>query len=95
MAGAALGIDRQPSHTQSREMLAGRCQQRDAVEQAVGNQRHERIQFQVAQCGRLGQGNIVGDDAYGRLNDRLRNDRIDFSGHDRGAGLHGWQRQFP
>ena len=87
VAAAARLVRLEPGDAEPPEDRAGVPQQVQAAEQGVGDQRQERVQLQAAERARLRDGLVVGHHRHRRLRDRLRDDRVDLSGHDRGAGL--------
>ena len=69
------------------EHAAAVGQVQHALEQAVGDDRLEGVQLQLAGFGGKGDGHVVADDFEGDLIDHFRDHRIDLAGHDRRAGL--------
>ena len=56
-------------------------------QQVGGDERQESVQLELAAlCGQRNR-QIAGDGLVGDLGQHFRHDRVDFAGHDRGAGL--------
>ena len=69
-------------------------QQVERRQQAVGHQRQELAQFQVAAADGLQDHLVVAHHGDGGLGHGLGNHRIDLARHDRRAGLAGRQADF-
>ena len=67
---------------------AAGAQMIDALEQAVRDDRLERVELQLAGLGGKAHGDVVADHLEGDLVDDLGNHRIDLARHDAGARLH-------
>ena len=59
----------------------------DAVEQGMSDYRQIGIQFEAALCAKRSDELIVGINAMGRTDHKLRDYRVDLTGHDRTANL--------
>ncbi|SAL07915.1 hypothetical protein AWB81_08409 [Caballeronia arationis] len=66
----------------------------DALEEAMGDDRLERVELKLARLRCEADRHIVADDFERDLVDDFRNDRIHLSRHDAGAGLHRRQVDF-
>ena len=75
------------THRVGQRQAAG-AQMGDALEQAVGDDRLEGIELQLAGLGGEAHRDVVADHLEGDLIDDLGNHRIDLARHDAGAGLH-------
>ena len=69
-------------------------QMREAVEQGFCNDGFEGVELELAPFGGHRDGDIVPDHLIGDLIDELRDDRIDFAGHDRRTSLAGREVDF-
>lgn len=65
-----------------------------SVEEAIRDEREERIELEVPLADGIRNRRIMPDDEHTRLNHGFGNDGIDFSGHDGASGLSRRQRYF-
>ena len=70
------------------QRAAAGAQVREALEQAVGDDRLEGVELQLAGLGGDGHGDVVADHLEGDLVDHLGDHRVDLARHDRRARLH-------
>ena len=83
-----LAIGGDAAHALRSQRQAAGAEMVDALEQAVGDDRLEGIELQLAGLGGKGNRDVVADHLERDLVDDLRNDRIDLARHDAGARLH-------
>jgi hypothetical protein len=57
------------------------------LQEIVSDQRHHHVEFKIAAEPREGDRRVMSDHLNAYLDEGFRDDRIDFSGHDRRTGL--------
>jgi hypothetical protein len=83
-----------PTTQLSVKEIAGVGQQLDRLQEVVGHQRVEDVEFEMALAAGKGQRGVVAEDLGADLRQRLALGRVDLARHDRRAGLVFRQRQF-
>ena len=84
---AAFLVGLQALDAEAAQDLVGVRQQREALQQAVGDEREEGVQLEAAEAGGDGDGGVMAGDQQGHLAHGLGDHGVDLAGHDAGAGL--------
>src|SRR5919106_5112664 len=94
MGSKVCGVGGDAPDAACREGAAGGFEVGDALVEAVDDDGFEGVELELSGFGGHGDGDVVADDFVGDLADDFRDDRVDFAGHDGGAGLHGGEVDF-